>query len=201
MPRYIYEYVAKRNGYNDERNEFGYNIMSFLHGITETYDDAIKQFNYKMYEMGDRRYEFSCAIIKHILEPLDKRDLFMMKNIDVESLLKIIDDYSDKHIYILDNDYHIIHDYLFFSTEACTMLENVSLYMYNKAKRYITGKRLVDKFTGNEYMITDGFKEDLYSFKRLSYYERLGPTIDIKSVSEDQEEIATDDISRFRILD
>ena len=200
MPRYIYEYVAKRNC-GDYSNALGYEVMSFLHGITETYDDAIKQFNYKLHEMGDRKIEYTCVIIKNILDPLDIKDLYMMHDVDNESLLNIIDDYSEKHIYILNNNYELVHDYLFFRCDAYDVFENVALAMYNKAKEYTTGKKVVDIYTGNEYIITDGFTEYLYSFTRLCEREYIGPTIDLQTIDNSKETIVTNDISRFRIIE
>lgn len=198
MSNFIYEYLSRK--ITEDRDDQYWSFNSFMHGLANTYEEAIEKYKTRLFENGDTLSQYQCVIIKHNLDPIDYSEFYKLDNLSSDELIRIIDDYSEKHVFILDDSYDIIHDYSFFNFDAYDVLENVSQTMYNKAKKYITGKSVIDLYSGYTYIIDDGYKDYLYSFKRLCKKEFIGPTIDLKSIVTD-EIVMTNDISRYRIID
>ena len=198
MHKFIYEYISKQ--ISQDINSCYYGFDSFVHGLANTYEEAINKYNDRLFDNGDTSFEYQCVIIKHNLEPINYSEFYSFKDMTPDDIIDIIENYSEKHVFMLNNKYEIIHDFLYFRFDAFDIFENVSQTMYDKAKKYTKGKTVIDLYSGNEYIIDEGFNNYIYSFKRLCEEEFIGSTILLKDPTNEETKYVND-ISRYRIVD
>ena len=182
----LYEYLSKINN--------KYIIDEFTHGIALTYEDAIRKHKDSCDTVQEEN--FTCVIIRHNTEPLNKLDIDTSL-VGIEAI-EAMYDYCYKMVYELDTDYNISKSVSYFNISSYTIHHNIEKSLYNKYLQYTEGKEVRDIKTNKRYEIIQGSEVNEFGISR-NYDYAYNTTMVIRKLCTNKFKEVTD-LSRYELI-